>query len=638
MNSEVIYAPLEDARASDEASAWEQFSSSTSTGEFCSSWLAILCAQIEGVSAALLVLGPDSGGSYSAAAVWPDASHNLKYLGSAAEKALSERRGFVEQVFKERRQGRQRVASERRTVVQTPGPGQRSCHVGYPIEVSGVLFGAVILDIDSAPEHKLQHALRLVHWGSAWLIDRFRQQQLGEQGRRADRLALANELVATALQHEQLGACALALTNEVAARLGCERVGVGLEVRGSIVVKAISHSASFDARSDFVRLLGQAMDEVLDLDQCLVHPALEPDAVGALAHAALSQARSQASIMSVVLPCDGQMIGVMTLERSADKPFDADELELGKTLGQLLGPILALKQEAQRGSWTRARQSLHSAALALFGPQHPGLKLIALMGVLLIGLLSVTTSAYRVASKTVIEGLVQRAVVAPFQGYVASSSVRAGDTVKAGQTLAQLDDRELKLELTRWASELAQIQGRYRQAAAGQERAAMAIAAAQLEQARAQLALVQERLGRATLRAPFDAVVVLGDLSQLLGSPVEQGKVLFELAPLDAYRVVMNVDERDIGQIEQGQRGELALSGMPYDVQAFTVRQLTPISSAQDGRNYFRVEAELDQAHARLRPGMEGIGKVQVGQRKLIWIWSHTLVDWLRLWSWKWLG
>lgn len=638
MSSQVIYAPGDSGRAGDEAGAWEQFASSTSTAEFCASWLAILCAQVQGVSAALLVLGPDQGGGYSAAAVWPDPSRSVKYLGSAAEKALNERRGFVEQVFKERRKSSARVVSERRTVVAPARAGQRSSHVGYPIEVSGVLFGAVILDIESVPEDKLQHALRLVHWGSAWLIDRFRQQQLAEQLQLASRMALANELVATVLQEDKTRAASLALANELTARLGCERVGVGLEEHGSIVVQAISHTSSFDARSDFVRLLGEAMDEVLDLDQSIVHPALDDDAVGGLAHASLSQARAQACVMSVPLVDDGELVGVLTMERTQDKPFDTTELELGKTLGQLLGPILALKQRGERSGWTRARQAVRSGAMALFGPNHPGLKLIALLSVLVIGLLSVTTSAYRVASKTVIEGLVQRAVVAPFQGYVAESFVRAGDTVKAGQTLAELDDRELKLEHNRWESEVAQTQSRYRQAAAEQERAGMAVASAQAEQARAQLALIEERLARATLKAPFDAVVVQGDLSQLLGSPVEQGKVLFELAPLNAYRVVLNVDERDIGQIQEGQRGQLALSGMPYDVQDFTVRQLTPISTAQDGRNYFRVEAELAQAGASLRPGMEGIGKVEVGDRKLIWIWTHTLVDWLRLWSWKWLS
>jgi RND family efflux transporter MFP subunit len=636
LTSDALHGAADGLPTHDAAAAWNQFSSSSSTAEFCGSWLAILCSQIHRVSGALLVLGPDPQGGYSAAAVWPDASRNMKYLGSAAEKALSERRGFVERVFKERRQTASRVISDRRAIVQGPGAGQPSSYVGYPIEVSGVLFGAVILDIDNVPEPQLQHALRLVHWGSAWLIDRFRQQQLAEQAQRASRLSLAAEVVATALQEPRLGGAALAVANELVARLGCERVAVGLELGGNVVVKAISHTASFDARSDFVRLLGDAMDEVLDLDMPIVHPALDVDAVGGLAHAQLSAARNQAGVMSVPLVDDGVVVGVLTFER--EQPFDHTELELGQTLGLLLGPIFELKQLGERSFWQRTRQALRDGSTALFGPNHPGLKLVTLVSLLTLVLLSITDSAYRVASKTVIEGAVQRAVVAPFQGYVATSSVRAGETVKAGQTLAQLDDRELKLERARWASEAEQMSRRYRQAAAGQERAAMSIAAAQGEQAQAQLQLVEERLARATLTAPFDGIVVVGDLSQLLGSPVEQGKVLFEVAPLDAYRVVLNVDERDIAQLRAGQRGELALSGMPYDLQSFTVRQVTPISTPQDGRNFFRVEAELDHAAARLRPGMEGIGKVEVGERKLIWIWTHTLVDWLRLWAWKWLG
>jgi hypothetical protein len=31
---------------------------------------------------------------------------------------------------------------------------------------------------------------------------------------------------------------------------------------------------------------------------------------------------------------------------------------------------------------------------------------------------------------------------------------------------------------------------------------------------------------------------------------------------------------------------------------------------------------------------MEGVGKVQVGDRKLIWIWTRYLTDWLRLQVW----
>jgi hypothetical protein len=69
----------------------------------------------------------------------------------------------------------------------------------------------------------------------------------------------------------------------------------------------------------------------------------------------------------------------------------------------------------------------------------------------------------------------------------------------------------------------------------------------------------------------------------------------------------------------------------------FSVEQITPVSTAQDGRNYFRVEARLQAPSERVRPGMEGVGKVIAGESRLIWIWTHTLFDWLRLSIWKWL-
>jgi hypothetical protein len=59
------------------------------------------------------------------------------------------------------------------------------------------------------------------------------------------------------------------------------------------------------------------------------------------------------------------------------------------------------------------------------------------------------------------------------------------------------------------------------------------------------------------------------------------------------------------------------------------------VNSAKDGRNRFRVEARLDGARERLRPGMEGVAKIAVDERKFAWIWTHGLVDRVRLWIWS---
>jgi hypothetical protein len=85
-----------------------------------------------------------------------------------------------------------------------------------------------------------------------------------------------------------------------------------------------------------------------------------------------------------------------------------------------------------------------------------------------------------------------------------------------------------------------------------------------------------------------------------------------------------------------GQRGQLVLAGFPDTALLMVVEKITPVSSTDEGRNYFRVEAMLSEPSSLLRPGMEGIGKIDIEQRKLAWIWTHKLVAWARLWFWSW--
>jgi multidrug efflux pump subunit AcrA (membrane-fusion protein) len=160
---------------------------------------------------------------------------------------------------------------------------------------------------------------------------------------------------------------------------------------------------------------------------------------------------------------------------------------------------------------------------------------------------------------------------------------------------------------------------------------------AQLRQAEAQLALVNEKLARSRVTAPFDGVVISGDLSQLIGSPVEPGKKLFEIAPLKGYRMILQVDETEIRNVQVGQSGRLLISGIAVEPIPFRVSKVTPVATAEDGRNFFRVEATLARSPPNLRPGMQGVGKISTGERRLWWIVSHSFTDWLRVTLWKWM-
>ena len=189
----------------------------------------------------------------------------------------------------------------------------------------------------------------------------------------------------------------------------------------------------------------------------------------------------------------------------------------------------------------------------------------------------------------------------------------------------------------KWSSQFEQLARQHQQALALRNAAQVMILSAQMDQARAEVALLDSQLARTRIAAPFDAIVVTGDLSQSLAAPVERGQVLFELAPLNAYRVVLQVDERDVTFVQVGQRGTLVLTGAPADGLPLLVEKITPVSAQKDGRNYFRVEAKLERGLERLRPGMEGVGKVAIDRRPLVWIWTRQVIDWMRLQLWTWL-
>ena len=60
-----------------------------------------------------------------------------------------------------------------------------------------------------------------------------------------------------------------------------------------------------------------------------------------------------------------------------------------------------------------------------------------------------------------------------------------------------------------------------------------------------------------------------------------------------------------------------------------------PVSAAEGGHNYFRVEAVMGNHSDLMRPGMEGIAKIEISREKLLWIGTRRMVNWLRLFVWN---
>ena len=605
-----------------ENALWQQFVEAPTHKAFCQSWLALQCRMLEDVRGSLVLLGTPDQGPFTPAAVWPNAKHSVKHLTAAAERALTERRGLL-------------IKNDSSQDPENTSP--ESYHVAYPIEVSGRLHGVVVLEVGPRPKHELQAVLRQLHWGAAWLEVLIRRTEALKSAHVNERLQKVLDLVASAVEHERFHPAAMAFVTGLATSLECDRVSLGFVDRNHVRVSALSHSAAFGKQMNLVRAIGAAMDEAIDQHAVVVYPLPSEDApLIVRAHEELARQHGAGTICTIPLGTNGKFFGGLTLERSEDKVFDQDTVELCEVMAEVIGPILEAKRKNDRWLITKAAEAFVAQLRKLIGPGHLILKLGAVVLAGLVIFFLFAKGDYRVTAPTVLEGVVQRVVVAPFEGYVAEAPVRAGDLVQQGKALCLLDDRDMKLERLKWSTEREQLLKQYREAMAEHDRAQIRIVRAKIDQAEAQLSLLDEQLARTKIVAPFDGLVVSGDLSQSLGAPVERGQVLFEVAPLDAYRLIVEVDERDITEIAIGQGGELVLSSMPGEAFPFKVDKITPVSTAKEGRNYFRVEARLEYSSQRLRPGMEGVGKVTINRRKLIWIWTHDIIDWLRLQIWRW--
>ena len=438
------------------------------------------------------------------------------------------------------------------------------------------------------------------------------------------------------LGKETLESAALAFVNELAGTFRFDRVSLGFLEDDHIRIGAISHNATFEHKQALLRSLAAAMEEAADQGATLTQPPRpdEPPYI-LLAHAEFA-ARAGTSLCSLPLVNEGLVIGILTLERLGALPPGRNEVTQCEHLAALAAPIITLRRQAERSliqrlseHLTQLRHTLRAGESRLSRMTLTGIAL-ALLALLLIPL------PYQVTAGARIEGAEQHVLVAPTDGFLKEANVRPGDVVKAGQTLAQMADQDLRLEESKWQAEFTQHENAYIAAMARADRAAFSVSRAKANEASAQLDLVRSQLARMRIVAPSDGIVVQGDLTQSLGSPLRRGDTLLTLAPQGRHRLVLDVDERDIGDIVTGRQGNLALTALPGEALSFSVERIVPVAISRDGNNLFEVESKLTEDLPSLRPGMLGVARVDADKRSLLWRFGHRGIDWLRLQLFGW--
>ncbi len=598
----------------DQAS-WRDLQQSDDEGAFGAAWLRLTTASIPGAFTAALLLNDPAGGP-QVSSVFPDGAGLSTGSAEAIKAAITGGRGAV----------------------QPPGPGSVATSLALPIMLDGTLAAVAAVDVTLPPPGRdPRAAMRQLQWAAAWVRDRLRAREAVNSAEARTRLEAAVDLVAGTLDQPGADAATRAAATELAAKLGCERVSIGFLRGGRCRVASISHSAAFGERMALTRAIEAAMDEAIDQFALVLTPPPDDAVLVTSAHAALAGMHAPATVLTVPLLAREIPVGAVTFERPIAQPFTERAIALIEAVAAILGPALADKRLADRWLVLRAADSARAYLASLIGPAHLGRKLaLAGAALLLIGAFSIKGD-YTVHAHARVTGTVQRAISAPFDGFIKEAPVRAGDEVKAGALLVALDDRDLVLERLRWVTERQVHLAEYDQAMSAAKRADVVRLQSEIDQANARIHLVDEQLAHSQLVSPFDGLIVSGELSQSIGAPVRRGDVLLEVAPLDDYRVQLDIPEQQIADIAPGLHGTLVVNALPNTQLPLVVERVTPVADAKDAQMTFRADAVLSKRAARLRPGMEGVAKIDAGRARLVWIWTRSLQNWFRLTVWSWM-
>ncbi|WP_305906942.1 HlyD family efflux transporter periplasmic adaptor subunit [Methylomarinum sp. Ch1-1] len=580
---------------------------------FAQDWLNIQCSSIEGLHCALFLLAERQASGLKPVAQWPQDSREPLTLLAIAKLALKKQ---------------DRVVNA--NIINASDGKQAFDYIALPIYADQQLLGVIAVKTGHHDDHKRQLTIQALKTGANWLAmpnavaDRHYQTVV--------------KMAVNALQQkDSLNEAYTALLSSFSDEFACERVVIAEVENDRARVVALSNSARFDDKTGLLQTLAAAMDEAIAQDRVIVYPPLaEEELMVTMAHADLAAKFSGGALCTIPLLYDDKIFAVLMMGRDENKPFDRQDVNICQQTLSLLTPFLKLKRDEERLLIQKFAASAKKMFAECFGLRYLGLKLSVLGFFLILGLTLWLEGDFHIHADAVIEGKVQRTLSAPMEGFIRSATVRAGDAVAKGEVVAVIEDRDLKLEKFKLAGQRRQLQRKYREAMANRELVKVRVYNAQLAQIEAQIKLKQEQLQRTRIRAPFDGIIIEGDLSQSLGAPVTRGQALFKIAPLSGYRVMLKVSEQDISYIRHAQTGTLGLSSLADRSFPLTIERIIEVARVDEGANIFRVEASLPGAPKLLRPGMEGVGKIDIGRKKLFWIWTHQWADWLklRLWSW----
>ena len=220
-------------------------------------------------------------------------------------------------------------------------------------------------------------------------------------------------------------------------------------------------------------------------------------------------------------------------------------------------------------------------------------------------------------------------------GRIEELPVDFGDKVKKGDLLCRLDDKDLQIELTQRRTEIdgAKLQlvkavrnlKRQKELFDGQfvsqeiyddSRTDHDLATNTLVRSEQALRLVEDRLRKTRILAPFDCTVLTRPVS--LGQTVSgaagfnSGTEIMTIANLGEMIVNAHVNQADVVRLQEGRAVDIRAESVPGVKMTGIVERIAPQAVIKNGIKGFSARITIKEIDPRVRPGMPAVLSIPV--------------------------
>ncbi len=196
-------------------------------------------------------------------------------------------------------------------------------------------------------------------------------------------------------------------------------------------------------------------------------------------------------------------------------------------------------------------------------------------------------------------------VIAKVGGEVMRLFVEEGDRVKAGQVLAQLDDRQLRLQAAQARAALAKTERDFNRQIELHDKGLVSAGAFEglkfdLDNLRAANDLAQLSLSYSAIRSPFSGTVSTRHIK--VGQEIAIGSKLFRVTDPTPLKASVFVPERELARLKPGQTATIAVDALAGRTFPAIVKLVSPTVDAATAT--FKVTLEVNDPEGNLKPGM----------------------------------